>query len=142
MTLLREYKIFITHGYEGHPDYDRLAEILDGISSLNISLLSVPVSYKYRSMNKEKREEEIRKQIRPANCVFALDSICIESGDWVRYELKCAASAKKPIIGIRQLRSKGISKAIENVAIEILGWNESELERTIKENSIRPMILS
>lgn len=142
MTLLREYRIFITHGYESHPDYDRLAEMLNGISSLNIVLSSVPANYKYRSMNKEKREEEIRKQIRPANCVLALDSICLESGEWVQYELKCAASAKKPIIGIRQLRSKGISKAIESVAIEILGWNEAELERAIKENSVRPMILS
>ena len=142
MTLLKEYKVFITHGYANHSDYDRLAEMLLGIPSLNIIMISAPESIKYRSMNKEKREEEIRKQIRPANCIFALDSIYIENSEWVQYELKCAASTKKPIIGIRQLRSKIISKPIENVAVEILGWNEDEITRAIKEYSIRPMLIN
>jgi len=142
VTLLKEYKIFISHGYESHSDYDRLADLLGGILSINVSIISQPVSLKYRSMNKEKREEEIRKQVRPANCVFILDSIYNENKDWAQYALKVAASMKKPIIGLRQLKSKNISREIENMSVEVLGWNENEIERAIKEHSIRPSIIS
>ena len=134
--LLHDYKLFISHGFEEHDDYGRLTELLDSVTSFGYTLCSVPKDFKYRKMTKENLEETVKRQLKPVNCVLILDSVYLAHPQWVSFQIKQAVFAKKPIIGIRQLRTKDISSAIGNVADEVVGWNPELLVKTIKDCAV------
>lgn len=134
--LLHNYKLFISHGFSEHDDYGRLTELLDSVTSFGYSLFSVPMDFKYRKMTKENLEETVRRQIKPVNCVLILDSIYLANPDWVSFEIKQALFAKKPIIGVRQLRTKEISSSIAKAADIVVGWNPELLVAGIKDHAV------
>ncbi len=134
--LLANYRLFVSHYFSSHDDHDRLVELLERVKTFRYSIISIPEDFKYRKMSKTNLEEEIRRQMKPANGVLVLDSVYLANPGWVQFELNQAVFAKKPIIGIRQLRTKEISKAISSVADETVGWNEEVLIAAIKSLSV------
>ena len=111
-------------------------KLLDSVTSFGYTLCSVPKDFKYRKMTKENLEETVKRQLKPVNCVLILDSVYLAHPQWVSFQIKQAVFAKKPIIGIRQLRTKDISSAIGNVADEVVGWNPELLVKTIKDCAV------
>lgn len=136
MVLRSAYKIFISHGFKENEDYKRLTMLLDDCGLLSYTCSSEPTSYKYRTMSKSQFEEQIRNQIKPANCFIALDETYWLSKEWVEYELKIAGKLGIPIIGLKKWKSKDISDTIESYSKIILGWNIDTIISTIKSYSI------
>ena len=128
------YKIFITHGFKDHEDYARLVDLLEEYKPVTYTVTSVPSSYKYRGMSKTQLEDQLRAQIKAANCFIALDGVFESSEEWVEYELKAAGKLGVPIIAIRKWKSKDISGEVESFAKTVTGWNIDSIADALRKS--------
>jgi len=87
-------------------------------------------------MSKIELQEEIRQQIRPVNCFLALAGVYISYSDGIQFELDFAVSLGKPIIGIKPWENDNVSKAVSDVAKEVVGWNTDSIIEAIRKYSI------
>jgi nucleoside 2-deoxyribosyltransferase len=132
VPIIKSYRIFVSHAFKVSEDYARLSEMIDSSFSLPYSLSSVPADMKYRKMNKLALEGELRRQIAQANCFVALDSLYQADDGWARYELEYAVKTGKPILAIRERKSKDLSSILENASDEVLGWNQEAIMASIQ----------
>ena len=135
MPSLFDYGIFISHAWKYHEDYERIVTFLKEASNFKFSNCSVPQSRKFDNMSQKELMEELREQIRPASCVLALGGVYMSHSDWIQFELDFAVSLNKPIIGIKPWGNTNVSKAVSDVACEVVGWNTDSIISAIRENS-------
>ncbi len=130
------YRLFISHAWRYHDDYDRIIRMLDNAGYFSYSNYSVPVNDKFGKMAKTELEEELRGQIRPVGCVLALAGVYMSYSDWIQFELDFSVSKNKPIIGIKPWGQTNVSTAVSSVAKEIVGWNTDSIVSAIRRYSI------
>jgi hypothetical protein len=134
MPRVAVYKIFISHGFKEHEDYARFVELLEEYKPVTYTITSVPTSYKYRGMSKSQLEEQLRAQIKAANCFIALDSVHESSEEWLEYELKAAGKLGVPIVAIKKWKSRDISSEVEGFAKIVSGWNIDSIADALKQS--------
>jgi len=136
MPNLLTYKLFISHAWNYHDDYDRLVKLLKEASLFNHANYSVPKDDKFGKMSKAELQEELRQQIRPVNCFLALGGVYMSYSDWIQFELDFAVSLGKPIIGIKPWGNTNVSTAVSSVSKEVVGWNTDSIVAAIRKYSI------
>jgi hypothetical protein len=136
MPYLSTYKLFISHAWDYHDDYTRLVNLLDEASYFKYANYSVPKDDKFEKMSKAELQEEIRQQIRPVNCFLALAGVYMSYSEWIQFELDFAVSIGKPIVGIKPWGNTNVSKAVSDVAKEVVGWNTDSIIEAIRKYSI------
>lgn len=128
------YKLFISHAFSEHEDYTRFVSLLDEYNSIVYSCTSVPTSYKYKNMTKAQLGEQLRAQIRAANCFVVLDAVYQESPDTITAELNAAGRMGIPIIAVKKWKSREISPELAQYAKITTGWNIDSILSALKES--------
>jgi len=136
MPYLSTYNLFISHAWDYHEDYKRLIKLLDEASNFKYSNYSVPKDDKFKKMSEDQLKEELRQQVRPVSCILALGGVYMSYSEWIQFELDFGVSIKKPIIGIKPRGNINVSKAVSDVAKEVVGWNTDSIVDAIRTHSI------
>jgi hypothetical protein len=136
MPYLSTYRLFISHAWDYHDDYNRLINLLDEANYFKYANYSVPKDDKFEKMTKEQLKEEIREQIRPVNCFIALAGVYMSYSEWIQFELDFAVSIGKPIVGIKPWGNTNVSKAVSDVAKVVVNWNTDSIVEAIRKYSI------
>jgi hypothetical protein len=85
---------------------------------------------------KAKLTDLLNKQVRPVNCVLILGGMYAAHSEWILKEIKLAQDLNKPIVGIYPWGQQNMPLAIQNAAIELVGWNTSSIVSAIRRNSL------
>ena len=80
--------------------------------------------------------EALKKQIRPVNCVLIISGMYVAYSYWIQAEIDFANLIDKPIIGIKPWGSEQIPLAVQEAAIEMVGWNTSTNIGAIRDNAL------
>jgi len=137
---LKTYNIFISHAWKYSDDYNRLVKLLD--ESLwflwrNYSDPSHdPIIDPNTNLGKEKLKKELDEQIRPVNCVIVISGMYVAYRYWIQTEIDIAISYGKPIIGVKPWGQQRIPKEVQDVAVEMVGWNAESIISAIRRHSI------
>lgn len=134
MPSLRQYKVFISHAWDYNEDYYRLEEFLNRAPNFHWQNLSVPKHDPI--LNNEQLTYELNNQMRPANVFLILAGMYVSHSDWIQYEINFARRIGRPIIGIRPWGSQAMPVAVQNGAVEIVGWNSDSIVSAIRYHAL------
>ena len=137
MRILRDYKIFISHVWDYHEEYQRLERLLRNAPNFKFTNLSVPK--RDPSMNNGQLIKELQYQIQPAEAVLILAEMFISHRDLIQCEIDLAWRIGRPIIGIKPTRNMPIPLAFRNVVDELVGWNRIAIVAAIKRCAFQPL---
>lgn len=133
MPRLRTYRVFISHVWEYGDDYWKIVEFLNTAPNFAWENLSVPEHDPVKSRD---LEYELRNQMRPADVFLILGGMYANYSDWIEFELQFARRIGKPIIGIRKWGADRIPLAIQNAAVEVVGWSGASIVDAIRRHAM------
>lgn len=140
MPELKTYDLFLSHAWRYNDSYYRLEEMLKEAPLFNWRNYSVPKHDPLIDPNtpagKAKLTELLNRQVRPVNCVLILGGMYAAHSEWILKEIKLAQDLNKPIVGIYPWGQQNMPLAIQNTAIELVGWNTSSIVSAIRRNSL------
>ena len=128
-----QYNLFISHSWTYSDAYEKLVNILDGVSGFSYRNDSVPkddpihnAPYAYQL------KAAIRNQMQHASCVLVLAGVYSSYSKWIKIELELAAEMGKKIIAIEPWGSERTSTIVKNYADEIVKWQGSSVVKAIR----------
>lgn len=140
MPALKTYDLFISHAWKYNDHYYRLVKLLKDAPLFTCRNYSVPKSDPVidpkSDAGKKKLIAELKKQIKPVNCVLILSGMYVAYSDWIQIEIDIALGLKKPIVGIRPWGQTMVPSAVQNSAKSVVGWNTSSIVDAIRSYSI------
>lgn len=136
MPELHRYRLFISHAWRYHDDYDRIVDLLDNASNFIYANYSVPRDDKFDRMSTSELKDELRDQIRPTECVLILAGLYVSYSEWIQFEIDFAKQGMKPIVGVQPWGSSRTPSAVSQAANIIVGWNTSSIVQAIRDYSI------
>jgi hypothetical protein len=135
MPTLRTYNIFISHAWSYNEDYRRVEGFLNSAPNFTWRNLSVPKHDPI--LNSQQLTTELNNQMRPANVFLILSGMYVAHSDWIDYEINFARRIGRPIIGIRPWGAQRLPVAVQNAAVEIVGWNTDSIVSAIRYHALR-----
>ena len=96
MPLLHNYKLFISHAWSYSDRYKRAVEFLNDAPNFTWSNFSVPEDKAFEGMNNAELSEQMRRQIRPVQCVIIVSGMYVNHSAWIQFEMDFAKSQGKP----------------------------------------------
>lgn len=140
MPLLKIYDLFISHAWRYGGDYERLVSLLRSAPNFQWRNYSVPEHDPKidpdTPVGKKVLLEELRKQIRPVNCVLIISGMYVVYSEWIEAEINIAQRFNKPIIGIKPRGQERIPYVVQQAAIEMVGWMTDSVVAGIREHSL------
>lgn len=140
MPQLKKYRLFISHAWRHHEDYDRIVKMLDSAPNFDWANYSVPRHDPLLDPNdpgdEEKLTDELKQQISPVHCVLVLSGIYVSYSDWIQKEIDIALNYGKPIIGIKPWGQEKVPKAVSDAALIIVGWQTDSIVEAIRKYSL------
>lgn len=125
--------LFISHSWTYSDAYEKLVNILDGVSGFSYRNYSVPkddpihnAPYTYQL------KAAIRNQMQHASCVLVLAGVYSSYSKWIQIELELAAEMGKKIIAIEPWGSERTSTIVKNYADEIVKWQGGSVVKAIR----------
>jgi len=137
MPPLRTYQVFISHVWRYSDDYWRVVQFLNEARHFNWSNLSVPA---HDPVTTPELEYELRNQMRPADVFLIIAGMYANHSEWIDFELQFARRIGRPVIGIRKWGSERIPLAIQNAAVEIVGWNGTSIVNAVRRNALPSLV--
>jgi hypothetical protein len=136
MPYLKTYDIFISHAWRYSDDYKRLVELLNEAQNFKWRNYSDPkhdpVIDPDDEVSREKLVEELEEQIRPTNCVIVISGMYVAYRYWIQKEIDIATHYRKPIIGVKPWGQERTPQKVQDVAVEIVGWNTDSIVSAIR----------
>ena len=140
MPTLKTYDLFISHAWFYSKGYNRAVELLNEINNFFWRNYSVPehdpVIDPESEVGKRKLTAELDQQIRPVNCFLIIAGMYANFKYWLQKEVEIAKSYEKPIIGLIPWGQQRTPQYIQDVAIEMVGWNTSSIISAIRSYSL------
>jgi len=93
---------------------------------------SVPETKAFGQMTNAQMQEQLRKQIRPVNCVIIIGGMWTNHSDWIQFEMDFAKSIHKPILGVRPRGARIMPVAVTEKADQIVNWNADSIVAGIR----------
>ena len=135
MSVLKTYRLFISHAWEYDYDYYRLINMLDKADSFKWYNYSVPQHSPKNANSKSDVRQALRHQMRPTNCVLIISGMYVAHREWIQYELKLATEWGKPIIGVKPRASQLVPHEVSSVANTMVGWSTSSIISAIQNHA-------
>lgn len=132
MPYLHDHKLFISHAWKYSDRYKRAVEFLDVASNFKWSNYSVPEDDAFQGMNATELTEQMRRQIRPVQCVIIVSGMYVNHSEWIQFEMDFAKSLGKPILGIRRWGEKRTPQSVVDCADEMVAWNSASIVAAIR----------
>ncbi|MEI4473533.1 TIR domain-containing protein [Frigidibacter sp. MR17.24] len=132
MPYLHDHKLFISHAWKYSDRYNRAVRFLNDASNFKWSNYSVPESKAFVGMTSEELGEQMKRQIRPAQCVVIVSGMYVNHSAWVQYEMDFAKQIGKPILGIKRWGEQRTPQSVVNCADEMVAWNSASIVAAIR----------
>ncbi len=133
MPALRTYKLFISHSWSYHEDYDHLKGLLEKAPNFIFYDYSVPFHDPIDSDKAKKVKEEIKEHIRQVSVFIVLAGMYANYSKWIEFEVGVAKDYKKPILGITPRGNERTPQYIQNVSARMVGWNTDNIISAIRD---------
>lgn len=132
MSQKNPIRLFVTHTFEEHVDYQRVYEYLE--SSPNFFYVNCAAPDKVpESGGKEALKEELRNQIKTAEVVIVPGSMYSEQRDWITYQMDAAQAMGLPLVALEPFGGvQQLPKEVAERADELVGWNERMMVDAIR----------
>lgn len=121
------YKIFISHTGQNEEEYTLLTEKLSAAYNFEYENYSIPEKDKLA-------EKELQKQISPVGIVIILSGLYNKYKSLINAQIDIAGKLNKPIIVIRPYGMEEVSSELEEIAVDVVGWNAPCIVDAIVEN--------
>ncbi len=132
MPYLHDHKLFISHAWKYSDRYKRAVEFLNGAPNFKWSNYSVPEAKAFEGMTSEELGEQMKRQIRPVQCVVIVSGMYVIHSDWIQYEMDFAKRIGKPILGIKRWGEKRSPQSVVDCADEMVSWNSASIVSAIR----------
>lgn len=136
MPELKKYRIFISHAWRYDDEYYRLVKMLNEAPLFDWANYSVPRHDRLDTATDRELTEALHNQIRPTQVVLILAGMYTTYSKWIQKEIDIANGYPKPIVGIKPLGSERIPSAVQEAAIEMVGWNTSSIISAIRGHAL------
>jgi hypothetical protein len=132
LPYLHDHKLFISHAWKYGDRYTRAVTFLNDASNFKWSNYSVPEAKAFEGMNAAELTEQMRRQIRPAQCVIIVSGMYVNHSSWIQFEMDFAKEIGKPILGIKRWGEQRTPQSIVDKADEMVSWNSSSIVAAIR----------
>jgi len=136
MPELRTYNVFISHSWNYDDDYYRLEKLLDNASNFKWKNFSVPRHDSLNTTTDMGLINALGDQINPTGIVIILAGMYASHSKWIQREIDLALNGKKPIIAVEPWGQERTPKEIQDIALDVVGWNTSSIVSSIRTNSL------
>lgn len=132
MPYLHDHKLFISHAWKYSDRYKRAVDFLNAASNFKWSNFSVPEDKAFERMSSEELGEQMKRQIRPVQCVVIISGMYINHSGWIQFEMDFAKKIGKPILGIKRWGEQRSPQSVINCADEMVAWNSASIVSAIR----------
>lgn len=123
------FKIFVVHTFDEHPDYLKVFEYLESRPNFYYENCSKPDA----RMAGASMQDELRRQMDPAEIVILPVSLFALNPVLVTFEVDTAKSAGKPVLAIKAFgETMTIKKSLLEKADDVVEWNNRSITEAIK----------
>lgn len=130
-----QYNLFISHSWTYSDAYEKLVNLLNGVSGFAYRNYSVPKNDPIHNATYDYQlRAAIRNQMQHASCVLVLAGVYSTYSKWMKIELELAAEMGKKIIAIEPWGSEHTSTIVKSYADEIVKWQGSSIVKAIRGN--------
>jgi hypothetical protein len=125
-------RVFVTHVFSSHPDYDRVFEYLESSPNFFYANCSAP-DHPPGAAGKEALKEEFRTQIKAAEVVLVLGSLYADNKPWITYQMDAAQAIERPLIALGSFGgAEKLPDYIAKRAAEIVEWNARNIVDAVR----------
>lgn len=128
-------RLFISHSWSYSERYVSMLNLLNSRPYFNFINYSVPETKAFGPMANAQMKEQLRSQIRPAQCVIIIGGMWTNHSDWIQFEMDFASSIGKPILGVRPRSAKVMPQAVVNISNLMVNWNADSIVAGIRQIS-------
>ena len=96
---------------------------------------SVPVQKAFERMSRAELKDQLRKQIRPVNCVIIIGGMWTNHSDWIQFEMDFANKVGKPVLGVKPRGAKVMPAAVVEGSDLIVNWTWNSVVTGIRKIS-------
>lgn len=128
------YNIFISHAWKYSDDYNKVVDWLNEAQNdgqLTWKNYSVPehdpVLDPDESEDRQKLQEALDAQIKPASKIVIISGMYAAYSDWIDFEIDTSVNYNKYIIGLKPWGQQRIPEKIQSNATAMVGWNKKSL---------------
>lgn len=132
MPYLHDHKLFISHAWKYSDRYKRAVDFLNAAPNFKWSNYSVPENKAFEGMSSEELGEQMKRQIRPVQCVVIVSGMYVNHSDWIQYEMDFAKRIGKPILGIKRWGEQRSPQSVVDCADEMVRWNSASIVAAIR----------
>ena len=130
-----QYNLFISHSWTYSDAYEKLVNLLNGVSGFAYRNYSVPKNDPIHNAPYDYQlRAAIRNQMQHASCVLVLAGVYSTYSKWIKIELELAAEMGKKIIAIEPWGAEHTSAIVKGYADEIVKWQGSSIVKAIRGN--------
>lgn len=128
-----QYNLFISHSWTYSDAYEKLVNILNGVSGFQYWNYSVPKNDPIHNAPYDYQlRAAIRNQMQHASCVLVLAGVYSTYSKWIKIELDLAREMGKKIIAIEPWGSERTSSIVKSYADEIVKWQGTSIVKAIR----------
>lgn len=132
MPYLHNYRLFISHAWRYSDGYGRVLRFLNESNNFVYTNYSIPEDRAFSGLSQVQLEEQLRKQIRPVQCVLIVAGMYVAHSGWIQFEIDFARSLGKPIVGIIPWGGERTPIAVSSAANEMVSWQSSSIINAIR----------
>jgi hypothetical protein len=127
------FRIFVTHAWQEHEDYQRVFEYLEGARGFRYVNCSV-ISPLPGEPGSEPEREAVRRQIVASEIVIALAGLINGHHQQLLFQMQCARGLKRPVIMLPQFgHDLNLPMMFKGIANREVGWNDRAIVDALRE---------
>ncbi|QGZ33630.1 TIR domain-containing protein [Stappia indica] len=128
-------RLFISHSWSYSERYNSMVALLNKRPYFEWTNYSVPENKAFIGLNAAGLKEQLRRQIRPVQCVVIIGGMWTNHSDWIQFEMDFAREIQKPILGVRPRSAKVMPAAVIQASDKVVNWNSDSIVQGIREIS-------
>lgn len=132
MPYLHNYRLFISHAWRYSDGYVTMNKFLKDAPNFIYTNYSVPESKAFEGLNNLQLREQLKRQMRPVQCVIILGGMYVAHSDWIQFEINFAKEIGKPILGVYPWGAVRMPSAVTIAADRIVNWNSNSIVTAIR----------
>ena len=140
MPQLKTYRLFISHAWKYNEPYYSLVKLLDNAPNFDWRNHSVPEHDPIIDPNTDAGRNtlirELRGQIQGVHCVLVIAGMYAVHRYWIEKEIEISQDFGKPIIGLIPRGQERTPRAVQDAAVEMVGWNTNSIVSAIRRHSL------
>jgi antiphage defense system Thoeris ThsB-like protein len=131
--------IFVSHAYRDADLYHDLIRVLRERGHFSFQDASIP---DISLIDSNKSKVAIRNRIKRCDVMLVFTRPVATKSVYIQYELQTARELNKPIIGIRPIGDKNVSRVVRHWASLVIDWDVEEFVRQIRNPGAEPLAAS